>query len=329
MKRIYLLLILITLFTNSIFSDCFFKNPIRYSESPDPWILYNEEDGFYYLMVTTGDGVWLQRSQKMQNVGKARKTIIWLSGNEIKSNVWAPELHKINGRWYIYTCGCLERDYRESSMRLFVLESQTDSPLGPYEYKDLLIPETPAIDPTVWQDPLTKKIYIAWSQFDEYGQSIYIAPIVNPTKVGYPRVRISKPEYKWEKNGAPINEGPEFLYKDGRLFLIYSASATWMPDYCLGMLILKGEDPLNPEDWEKIPEPIFKRSDRNKVWGPGHCSFVKTPAGEYWIAYHAKSTSYNTMRDRSTRIQKFTWDKNNFPLFGEPLPLTEKIACPK
>ena len=95
------------------------------------------------------------------------------------------------------------------------------------------------------------------------------------------------------------------------------------------MLILKGEDPLNPEDWEKIPEPIFKRSDRNKVWGPGHCSFVKTPAGEYWIAYHAKSTSYNTMRDRSTRIQKFTWDKNNFPLFGEPLPLTEKIACPK
>jgi len=214
-------------------------------------------------------------------------------------------------------------------MRLFVLENQTDSPLGPYEYKGLLILEIPAIDPTVWKDPITKKMYIAWSQFNKEGQCIHIAPMKGPMEVWYPRVRISKPEYPWEKSGAPINEGPEFLHKDGKTFLIYSASGAWTPDYCLGMLVLKDKDPLDLENWEKIPEPVFKRSDENKVWGLGHCSFVKTPKGEYWIVYHAKSTSYNTMRDRSTRIQKFTWDKNNFPLFGEPLPLAEKIACPK
>lgn len=330
MKKVYLLCILIIfLIIGNIFGDCFFKNPIRYSESPDPWALYNEEDGYYYLMVTTGDGVWLQRSRKLQDVGKAKKIMIWLSGNKIKSNVWAPELHRINDKWYIYSCGCLKRNYEEKSMRLFVLESQTNSPLGPYTYEGLLLPETPAIDPTIWQNPFTKELYIAWSQFDEEGQSIYIAPMKDPTKVGYPRIRISKPEYDWEKNGAPINEGPEFLYRDGKLFLIYSASGTWTPNYCLGMLTLEGNNPLDPKDWKKIPEPVFKRSDKNRVWGPGHCSFVKTPKGEYWIVYHAKSTSYNTMRDRSTRIQRFLWDENGFPVFGEPLPLATEIPCPK
>lgn len=313
----------------SVFSECFFKNPIKYSESADPWAIYNENDGYYYLMVTTGDGVWIQRSSELQKVGKSERMMIWLSGNEIKSNVWAPEIHKINGEWYIYTCGCLKEKFSEEYMRLFVLESKTDSPLGPYDYKGLLLPETPAIDPTVWQDPNTNKIYISWSQFDEYGQSIYIAPLKSPTEVGYPRVRISKPEYPWEKNGAPINEGPEFLYKDEKVFLIYSASGAWTPDYCLGMLILKGKDPLNPENWEKSPEPVFKRSDENKVWGPGHCSFVKTPSGEYWLVYHAKATRFNTMRDRSTRIQKFTWNEEGLPVFGEPLPLSTEIPCPK
>ncbi|MEM4524354.1 MAG: glycoside hydrolase family 43 protein [Archaeoglobaceae archaeon] len=316
-----------------VFGNTFFENPVLYSESPDPWVLYCEEDGYYYLMVTTGDGVWVRRSKELHNMKYAEKILLWcgIGDSEIKSNVWAPELHKIDGKWYIYACGCLREKYEEHSMRLFVLESQTESPLGPYEYRGILIPDVPAIDPTVWQDPVTKKLYIAWSQFDTEGQCIYIAPMESPIKVGYPRVKISKPEYDWEKRGAPINEGPQFLYNSekGKLFLVYSASGTWTPDYCLGMLVFKGGNLLDPNNWEKMPEPVFKRADQNKVWGPGHCSFVKTPSGEHWLVYHAKSTTSYTMRDRSTRIQPFLWNEEGFPIFGEPLPLTMKLPCPK
>jgi GH43 family beta-xylosidase len=38
-------------------------------------------------------------------------------------------------------------------------------------------------------------------------------------------VRLSSPEYDWEKHDTPlINEGPEVLWHGAQLFLIYSAS---------------------------------------------------------------------------------------------------------
>jgi len=56
----------------------------------------------------------------------------------------------------------------------------------------------------------------------------------NPWTISGERVRLSSPEYDWEKHGTPlINEGPEVLRHGAQLFLIYSASGSWGDDYYL------------------------------------------------------------------------------------------------
>jgi GH43 family beta-xylosidase len=77
-----------------------------------------------------------------------------------------------------------------------------------------------------------------------------------------------------------------------------------------------GGDVLNPKSWVKKPEPVFARTA--DVFGPGHCSFVKSPDGkEDWIIYHAHIAQGERQRD--IRIQRFTWNPDGSPNFGAPI----------
>ena len=120
------------------------------------------------------------------------------------------------------------------------------------------------------------------------------------------------------------------MQKDGRIFLIYSASDTGTPDYCLGMLTAEANaDLLKPESWVKSPTPVFSRLDAAGVFAPGHNGFFKSPDGrEDWIVYHAKTTSDYTYGGRNTRVQPFTWNPDGTPHFGDPLPLNAVLEEP-
>jgi GH43 family beta-xylosidase len=66
------------------------------------------------------------------------------------------------------------------------------------------------------------------------------------------------------------------------------------------------------------------------VYAPGHNSFFKSPDGkEDWILYHANSLPGQGCGGfRSPRAQKFSWDKNGFPVFGIPVSEKEVLAVP-
>src|SRR5690606_35971208 len=102
-------------------------------------------------------------------------------------------------------------------------------------------------------------------------------------------------------------------------------------DYALGMLSLETDgDPLDPEAWEKFPEPVFTKEPEHKAFGPGHNGFFKSPDGkEDWIIYHANSSSGEGCRDaRSPRAQQFFWNEDGTPDFGEPVKIYESLAIP-
>ena len=203
MKNVLILLITFILIccAENIKSQCNFSNPIQAAESPDPWVIY--KDGFYYYMVTTGDGVWIHKSNKLQQAGNAPSTKVWSSPNSgIQSDVWAPELHYLNNRWYIYSCGTTV-----NGMRMFVLEGDSTDALKPYKYIGLLNPNVWAIDASVWLDPKDNAMYIVWSQRDP-DQSIFIAKMKSPTELMEPYVKLSKPSADWERKGWNVNEGP-------------------------------------------------------------------------------------------------------------------------
>src|SRR5438445_8218053 len=111
----------------------------------------------------------------------------------------------------------------------------------------------------------------------------------DPVTISGSRVMISTPDQKGERVTMPICEGPQVLKRNGDIFIVYSASGSWTPDYCLGMLHCHTyNDVLNPESWRKHG-PVFRKNEQ--VWGVGHCSFVKSLCQtEDWIIYHAKSS---------------------------------------
>jgi GH43 family beta-xylosidase len=136
------------------------------------------------------------------------------------------------------------------------------------------------------------KRYFIWSGWEgeqNVQQNIYIAEMDSPTSIRSERTLISQPDHEWEKRGSnkdlpTINEGPEVLQRNGKVFLIYSASGSWSDYYCLGMLELTGENPLLASAWKKSPNPVFESNDA--VTSPGHASFIQINK-KYYMVYHS------------------------------------------
>lgn len=70
----------------------------------------------------------------------------------------------------------------------------------------------------------------------------------------------------------------------------YSASGSWTPYYCVGLLTADANaNLLDPASWKKHPTPVFQQEPENEVFGPGGSSFVSSPDGkECYMLYHAR-----------------------------------------
>lgn len=313
--------------------DTAFSNPLL-SSGPDPWVI--KKDTNYYYTHTFGNRIGLFVTSKMSALSNAPVTSIWSppSTGPYSRNIWAPEIHFLQGKWYVYFAA---DDGNNASHRMYVLENISSDPLlGSWEFKGKIADPADkwAIDGSVLE--LNGKMYFTWSGWegDVNGrQDIYIAKMSNPWTIEGDRVMISKPSYDWEKIGSPsVNEGPEAIKNNkGKLFLTYSASGCWTDDYSLGLLTLKdGGDPLNAADWSKLPAPLFTKAPGNGAFGPGHNSFFKSRDGkEDWILYHANSSAgQGCSGARNPRMQRFTWNADGTPDFGQPVPINTKIRKP-
>ncbi|HEU5146819.1 MAG TPA: glycoside hydrolase family 43 protein [Chryseosolibacter sp.] len=310
-----------------------FTNPLLPSGA-DPWI--EEKDNWYYFTHTTGRNLRLYRTKKVSELGQAEVKIVWNppSTGMNSKQIWAPEIHHIDGKWYFYYAA---DDGLNENHRMWVLENASADPFtGTWVDKGkLALPDDKwAIDGTAFEHD--GQLYFLWSGWEgdvNVQQDIYITKMTNPwTPVG-PRVRLSKPEYDWETRGVKptINEAPQFLARNGKLFIIYSASGCWTDDYTLGMLSAEAtSDPMDAASWTKHPEPLFEKSTTAQAYGPGHNSFFISPDGsEDWIIYHANPESgQGCGGKRSPRMQKFEWTDDGFPVFGEPVALGAAIPVP-
>jgi GH43 family beta-xylosidase len=309
-------------------------NPLLPS-GPDPWVEY--KDGFYYYMNTTATNLTLWKTRNMAELKTAEKKVVWTppKSGPYSHDIWAPEIHFLAGKWYIYFSGD-EKD--NQTHRVWVLENGNADPLqGEWVMKGQLSDDSNKweIDGSVFED--AGKLYFIWSGWegDENGtQSIYIARMSNPWTVESRRTRVSTPEYPWEKVGdmpanllpgnpphIDVNEGPEILKHDNKVFLVYSASACWTDNYALGMLTTtSGSDLLDAKSWTKSPQPVFQENPAAHVYATGHNSFFKSPDGRDWILYHANSEPHQGCGwHRAPHAQPFTWRSDGTPDFGKPI----------
>lgn len=337
MKRITfftcLLFIFFTSFCQNITTDsATFTNPILPSGA-DPWIIVR--NGFYYYCGSSGGGLAIRKSETISGFKTSEQKVVWTppAGTFYSKELWAPELHFIKGVWYIYFAA---DDGKNQNHRMYVLENSSSDPMqGKWEFKGKVSDPSDkwAIDGSVFD--FHNQLYMIWSGWEgnvNGQQNIYIARMKNPYTISGERVRISSPELDWETigdlnnpNDVPhvnVNEGPVALIHNKKLFIVYSASGCWTDAYCLGMLTFTGTDNLlDTSSWKKNPLPVFKQKPESGVYAPGHNSFFLSPDGnESWILYHANSaTGQGCGRFRSPRAQKFTWNKDGTPDFGEPV----------
>lgn len=302
------------------------SNPVAPSGS-DPWVI--REGSFYYYCYSHRGDLWINKRKRLQDVVQFTGKKVWSppAGKPYSKELWAPELHKMGEKWYIYVAA---DDGENRNHRMYALESATADPMGRYIFKGKVAAPSDkwAIDGTVlkWQS----KLYFIWSGWAgnrNVRQDLYIAPMGDPLSISGKRVLISKPEYAWEKMGKPpINEGPQVLINSNDLFIIYSASGSWTDYYALGQLRLTGKDPLDASAWSKTDASVFSSS--STVFSPGHASFTKSPDGkEDWIVYHtAKHQGAGWNRD--VCMKRFTWDSKGNPLFGQPSPKGVLIDAP-
>lgn len=331
-----------------------FTNPLL-PTGPDPWVI--AKDGYYYYMNTTGKDLTIWKTRSLPELRHAEKKIVWRppASGPYSHEIWAPELHFFGGKWYIYFAADAGTN---QSHRLWVLENPAVDPLqGEWTLKGKLADPADkwAIDGTVFET--AGRLYAAWSgwEADVNGvQSIYLAELANPWTVKGQRVRISTPEYPWEKVGdrgrelkrnpeqnpgldieepvhIDVNEGPEVLQHGNKIFLVYSASACWTDFYELGMLTASASDNLmDPASWKKSPVAVFWQSPAAHVYAPGHNSFFTSPDGKQdWILYHANSEpNQGCGAHRAPRAQPFTWRPDGTPEFGRPVPAGTPLAVP-
>lgn len=319
-----------------------FTNPVA-PDGEDPWVVKHE--GMYYYVFASGpnhmgefsrdNAVWVRGSPSLVEVCNTPLTAqAWRppAGTMFSEELWAPELHFLDGAWYLYVAA---DDGRNENHRMQVLRRTDKDPRGPFEHLgELKLPENKwAIDGTILR--YNGQMYYVWSGWpgnENKVQNLYICKMSDPATPVGPRAMIATPTFEWEKrpnvpNLPLINEGPTAIEANGKTFITFAASGSWGDDYCVGLLELTGTDPMDPKAWKKHDKPWL--STGNGAIAPGHPSVVKSPDdSEWWLVYHTAKRP-GAGWDRQVNLLKFAIDeKTGLPVPVQPNKPGEPIPVP-
>ena len=304
-----------------------------------PWILqradpyiYRHTDGNYYFTASVPeyDRIFIRKSNTLEGIADSEETILWRKHEKgpMSYHVWAPEIHYLNGKWYIYFAGGEAEDIWR--IRPYVLECADEDPVAgtwiergrmQCAEEDEFSFRAFSLDATVFENK--GKYYYVWAEKIGVGKlisNLYIAEMESPYKLKTVQVLLTTPDYNWERVGFWVNEGPSVIKKNGRIYLTYSASETGI-HYCMGMLtISEEEDILDPRAWQKERYPVLQSVPEKGIFGPGHNSFTVDPDGNDICVYHArisKEIKGNPLYDpnRHTMLMKMEWDNKGYPKF--------------
>jgi GH43 family beta-xylosidase len=304
------------------------SNPLV-KQRADPHV--SRHEGRYLMVATVPeyDRIELRRAVTLEGLRDTAPTVIWSrhQSGAMSAHIWAPELHRIDGKWYVYFAAGRAEDVW--AIRMYVLENASEDPFTPNWVEKGQIRttwETFSLDATTFEHKGVR--YLSWAQKDpqiDGNTNLYLARMDTPWSITGVPVMLSKPDLEWERVKYKVNEGPAALIRNRRVFLTYSASAT-DENYCVGLLTASADaNLLDPASWTKAERPVFASWSVSGQYGPGHNSFTTTPDGRDVMVYHARN--YRRIEgpelknpDRHTRAQVIDWRPDGTPDFGVPVP---------
>jgi xylan 1,4-beta-xylosidase len=278
-------------------------------DHPDPSILKDGKD--YYMTFSTFDSypgliVWHSRDLvSWQPIGPV------LTRNV--GSVWAPELCKHKGRFYLYI------PVKASPNTIYVIWA--DRIEGPWsEPIDLGLHNH--IDPGHAVDTDgTRWLFLSG------GDRIKLSPdglkTVGTVEHVYDPWRYPD---DWDVEGFSP-EGPKVLRHNGYYYLVTAVGGTAGPP--TGHMVIAARSRSLAGPWEDHPgNPIVRTTSLSeKWWSRGHATLVEGPDGSWWSVYHGFENGYWTL-GRQTLLDPVQWTADGwFRMTGGDL--SQPIASPK
>lgn len=320
-----------------------YANPFIY-ERADPYITKGN-DGYYYFTASYPafsdaehgyDRIILRRSRTVKGLADAEEKTVWKAHDEgiMARHIWAPEIHFIGGKWYIFFAAGNSDDVWH--IRPYVLECDGNDPyndtwtekgkMQPCDEDEISF-NSFSLDMTYFEH--RGKHYLIWAEIIG-DSSLFMAEIKpeEPWKLTSRPILLTKPGYDWEKVTFRVNEGASVLKTKDKVYVFFSASGTGA-EYCMGRLSADTDaDLMNPANWEKLDHPVLTTDDLPGESGPGHNSFVTDENGDLLLVYHARPESHihgncgtfcsESLYDpcRHARIKKVEFDKAGIPVLN-------------
>lgn len=291
--------------------DGTFVNPIIAGDHPDPTILKDGEN--YYMTFSSFfsyPGLIIWHSTDLVNWAPIGPALFKPLGT-----IWAVDLCKHNGRYFIYIPAAPE------GKPWSIYAIWADDIKGPWsEPIDLNIPNS--IDPghVVGEDGKRylfvngiRKIRL---RDDGLATDGALEPAYQPW--AYPDTWVTE-------NFAP--EGPKLLKRGDYFYLITAVGGTAGP--VTGHMVIAARSKSIHGPWEHHPNnPIVRTlSDREPWWSKGHATAVEGPSGDWWLVYHGYEKGFRTL-GRQTLLEPMQWTKDGwFKAMGGDL--TRPMPKPK
>ena len=323
--------------SSELYADPFIK------ERADPYIV-DGGDGYYYFTasypaygsVDKGyDRIILRRSNTVGGLASAEEKTIWKahSSGIMAKHIWAPEMHYIGGKWYMFFAAGASSDIW--AVRPYVLRCDGDPYTGNWTECGQMQASSGdtdsfrsfSLDMTYFEN--NGRHYVIWAEI-KGDSSLFMAEIdpAEPWKLISKPILLTKPEYNWELVNNRVNEGAAVLKTDKKVYVFFSASGTGS-EYCVGRLEADiNSDLMNANSWKKLTSPVLSSADVKGCAGPGHNSFVRDEMGNLLIVYHARPDSHSSQgcgtynKDplydpcRHTRIRRVAFDGNGDPVIN-------------
>jgi xylan 1,4-beta-xylosidase len=264
-----------------------FLNPIMTGDHPDPSILKDGDD--YYMTFSSFDaypGLVIWHSRDLINWQPIGPTLFKNVGA-----VWAPDLIKHKGRYYIYFPGI------SPNRSNYVIWA--DNIRGPWSAPiDLKLTR---IDPGHAVGPDGKR-YLFLSAGELVPLSDDGLSVTGPSKKIYDGWKYPS---DWIVEGF-AQEGPKILKRGDYYYMVLAEGGTAGP--ATGHMVISARSKTIEGPWENSPyNPVLRTlSNTERWWSKGHGTLVEDAAGQWWMVYHAYENGFYTL-GRQTLLEPIEW----------------------
>lgn len=315
--------------TGTATQPTFHNSQAMFNARPDPQMVkYN---GRFYFISTDENGqgrIYIRQSDTLEGIKDSSETLL-LDGNSFpqlfKTCLWAPELHVIEGKLYIFFAGSLTNwsgvqshvmQLKEGGDPMVTADWETPIRVQDMDGDNLYDAASQGITLDMTYFQVGEQGYVAWAQRQlhpvDTGSWLYIATVdkEKPWQLTSDRTAFCKPDYGWDNNNTFVVEAPYVIQKDGKIYLTFSGGAT-DHTYCIGLMTASADsDLLAADSWRKRNSPILTSWSVPGQYGPGHNAYIVDDDGVMYNIYHAK---WGRSATRSASIRRV-----HFDIDGEP-----------